>query len=251
MVAATADLLWRPIGSGPLRYLRNRGFLDGVLAANRVGFDPGPRHLARPRGFPYRGPGIVFPALEGHGRAIYYQLRYLDPARAGRKYDQPLAEIAPNPRVVSLVAAGPSPPGFLTVCEGYPDGLTAAHTDVDTAAVLGVGHASPDGADQLAAALLERYPNTGFAICFDADERTRPDKAATGRIAANRLAVRLAVRGALVARISPAPPHKDLNDWWRAEPDAVRRDLHGTCAVLADLQPSPPSLAVPPTEMTL
>ncbi len=244
-VARGAALLWQPIGSGARQHLSGRGFTDEVLHANRVGFDPGPRQLARPRGLPFRGPGIVYPALDPISRsAVYYQVRYLDPERAGRKYDQPAAALAPNPRLAAIRSTVPAPAGYLVVCEGFPDALTASQAGVAAIAVLGVSHASTDGAETLAQTLLERYPRTAFAICFDADDRgTRPGKPATGRIAAGRLADRLAQTGAIVARLEPAAPHKDLNDWWRADPVSVTRELSGTATVLVPVVPVGPDVA--------
>ncbi len=49
------------------RWLAERGLGEEVLRANRVGADPGPAALDRPRGLPRGGPAVVLPVL-GAGR---------------------------------------------------------------------------------------------------------------------------------------------------------------------------------------
>ena len=57
-----AGLLWRPVGARARAWLRERGLGDETaLRAHRVGFDPGPRVLARPSGFPSAEPMITVP----------------------------------------------------------------------------------------------------------------------------------------------------------------------------------------------
>jgi hypothetical protein len=236
LVRRAAELLWQPIGDGARRHLRARGFNDLLLHANRVGFDPGPRHLPRPDGLPRRGPGIVYPALQPTtNTAIYYQLRYLNPKRAGRKYDQPRAHLAPNPHFTAVRGVMTDPGGLVVVCEGFPDALTAAHAGLPAVAVLGVSHASSHGARALAEQLARSHPGVAFAVYFDADEHG--DRSATklsaGRIAAGHLAANLAEMGAMVARMLPPPGHKDLNEWWQHDPDAVTTELTGTALLLA------------------
>lgn len=250
LVRRTAELLWQPIALGARTVLHRRGFSEPMLRANRVGFDPGPRHLPRPRGLPYRGPGIVFPALDPSDRhTVYYQLRYLNPARTGRKYDQPSVSRAPNPRFAELIPTGPVVPGYLVVAEGFPDGYTATQAGTRTVAVLGTSHADPSGAGTLADVLIERYPATAFAIYFDADHRIRPDHPPAGRIAAKLLADELTQRGAAAGRHEPPAPHKDLNDWWHADPQALTSHLTATGRLLTTGEldaASPPN--GPPTE---
>jgi DNA primase len=243
-VARAAALLWQPIAQGARQHLHARGLTDPVLHSNRVGFDPGPDHLPRPDGLPRRGPGIVYPALRPRtGTAVYYQVRYLDPARAGRKYDQPIAGVAPNPQLATVrvpPTAPQAPPRRLViVCEGFPDALSVAHTGLTSVAVLGVSHAAPFRAQALAARLASDHPGAAFAVCFDADEQAgNPSKLPAGRIAAGRLAAQLASRGITVARLLPPPGCKDLNDWWRADPDALADQLTATCYLLAGDAPS-------------
>jgi DNA primase len=225
LVAQTAELLWQPAGDGARGHLLRRGLTEQVVRANRVGFDPGPRRLPRPRGLPYHGPGIVYPVLDRTGVAIYYQLRYLDPSIAAtRKYDQPVAELAPNPKLALIRAPTAPRPGPLVVCEGMPDALTAVHSGLPAVAVLGVAHAGADSAPALAALLAGTHPASAYLIAFDADP--------PGTTAAHRLAAHLALQGATVARVAPPPDTPDINAWWQAEPAALTRQLIATAQIL-------------------
>ncbi len=235
-VAQTAELLWQPAGEGARRHLLRRGLTEQVLRANRVGFDPGPRHLPRLKGLPYHGPGIVYPVLDPTGLAIYYQLRYLDPTTAAaRKYDQPIAELASNPKLARIRSHTTPRPGPLVVCEGIPDALSAAHTGLPAVAVLGVAHAGADSAPALAALLTSTHPASAYLVAFDADP--------PGTSAAHRLAAHLAVRGATVARVAPPLDTPDINAWWQADAAALTRQLTATAQILASGLP-PAGLAV-------
>jgi hypothetical protein len=239
LVAAAADLLWQPVGSGALRYLHNRGFTDPLLTANRVGFDPGPRQFPRPDGLPRQGPGIVFPVLhpDDH-RPVYYQLRYLSPTHR-RRYDQPAQNLAPNPKLAHLITDGPAHPAITVICEGFPDALTAAHNGLAAVALLGTGHASLTGTPALARRLADERPNSTFVICFDDDTAVKPDKAPTGQNAALRLADELAQRGQLVLNVQPPTGIKDLNAWWQHDPDTVRVALRSLPEALGIPFPTP------------
>ncbi|EIV91318.1 toprim domain-containing protein [Frankia sp. QA3] len=241
LVTAAADLLWQPVGSGALRYLHSRGFTDRLLAANRIGFDPGPRQLPRPDGLPHQGPGIVFPVLHTEERRpVYYQLRYLNPAHR-RRYDQPAQDLAPNPKLAHLITDGPAHPGITVICEGFPDALTAAHSGLAAVALLGTGHASPTGTPALARRLTDERPHSAFVICFDDDTAANPGKAPSGQNAALRLADELAQHGQLVLNIQPPAGIKDLNAWSQHDPDTVRaafRDLPKALGI-PTLTPSP------------
>jgi hypothetical protein len=236
LVARAAVLLWQPIGDGVRRYLLGRGLSEPVMRANRVGFDPGPRHLSRIAGLPRRGPAIVFPALHPEtGTAIYHQLRYLDPDRCGRKYDQPTSMIAPNPHLATVRTPALVPPTTLRlviVCEGFPDALSVACAGLPAVAVLGVSHAAPTAAEALATRVTAAHPDAAFAVCFDADEHSeRPGKRPAGRIAAGQLGAQLARRGATTARLLPPGGCKDLNEWWQADPAGLTRELSGTAGM--------------------
>jgi hypothetical protein len=246
LVAAAARLLWEPAGAPARAYLHGRGLADPVLAANRVGFDPGPGQLPRPAGLPRRGPGIVFPTFDpATGTVLHYQLRYLDPA-APRRYDQPRATLAANPTLALLNTPAGSPrPGLLAVCEGFPDALTAAQAGLAAAAVLGTGHASGPGADRLAHRLATTHPGAAFLLCFDDDTATDPGKLPAGRRAADQLATRLAGHGHLALTVMPPDGTKDLNAWWQRDPGAAGAVLLGTAAEFAPT-PAPALTAAPP-----
>jgi hypothetical protein len=240
LVDRAADLLWEPVGSFALRKLRARGLHDAVLRANRVGFDPGPGLLPRPEGLPYRSPGIVFPVLHPHtGTAVFYQLRSLSPRVATeRKFDQPIVELAPNPRLAAVrTPAGQAKSDVLVICEGFPDALTAAQAGLPAIALLGTGHANHDGVDSLAHRIVNDYPHPAYAVCLDADK--------AGQSAATQLSDSLAQQNATVARLLPPDDINDLNDWWHTDSDAVTRLLAGTSKLLTTPLPRPPQLPEP------
>ncbi len=241
LVDQAADLLWRPVGHGARRHLHARGLTDPILRANRIGFDPGPRHLPRPKGLPCRGPGIVYPALHPTGQAIYYQLRYLDPRTAAvRKYDQPDSSLATNPRLAAIRLPQPVSASVVVVCEGFPDALSVVHVGLPAVAVLGVSHAGAHTAATLARRLLDEHPAGLYLVAFDTDQ--------PGAVAATRLAAHLAHAGAAAARVAPPAPHQDLNACWQADPEHLSSHLTGSLATLAGSAGS--VLALPTGETT-
>jgi hypothetical protein len=201
-VQACARALWLPAGRPVLEYLHARGFADPILARNRVGADPGPRQLGRSAGLPSRGPGAVFPLLERKGQTLYCQTRYLDPARAGRRYDNPAAALAPNPRLGLILPPGDvHHPRLVVVCEGAPDALSAAQAGYRAAAIIGAALPDPT----LAQRLVEQSGPATFLVTFDADHH--------GQRGATRLRDLLArTPGAGPVRVF-SPPHGDLNAW--------------------------------------
>jgi hypothetical protein len=215
-VASAAELLWSPPGEGARHWLRSRGLSDAVLRANRVGYDPGPRGLRRPKGLPWRGSGIVLPILGPGEHAIWVQTRYLDPHGTGRKYDSVASDIAANPRVATIRAPKPPRPGVVILTEGIPDGLTVAHTCAQPVAVVGTGNTGPDVAQRLHAA----FPQADFVVAFDND--------IAGRTTGPKLGAHLAELGHLVIATTAPSPHNDLNDWWRADPDGLTEKIENT-----------------------
>src|SRR5262249_25884246 len=117
-VEACEQKLWSPDGAQHCAWLADRCIPESVLRENRVGADPGPQRLDRGEGLPRRGPAVVFPVLTPAVDPAYLQARYLDPDRAGRKYDNPAEAIAPLPRVAPVTTPWSGPrPGVLVVCE--------------------------------------------------------------------------------------------------------------------------------------
>lgn len=215
-VDTAAELLWGPSGEPGRSWLRQRGFSDEILRANRVGYDPGPRAFRRPRGLPRHGPGVVYPVLGPDGAAVYFQTRYLDPIAAGRdKYDNPWSGLASNPRVAVLrtPSANGAFEGLVVVTEGIPDGLVVAQTGARVAAVIGAGNHGPEVAPRIS----EAFPTGRFAIVWDADWG--------GRRGGCLLGVRLVELGRDVVLSAPPRSCNDVNDWWRHQPTALREAL--------------------------
>jgi len=211
-VAVAAQILWGTQGQLGRDWLHARALTDDVLHANRVGFDPGPRTFRRDRGLPWRGAGIVYPVLATDGTALYCQTRYLDPTAAGRdKYDNPTSALAANPRVAALRTPRPDPAleELVVVTEGIPDGLAVAHLGARVGAVIGAANHGPLVAHRLD--LL--FPAGSFLLLFDSDH--------AGRRGGALLGAHLAALDRRVVLGAPPAAHNDLNDWWKADPDAV------------------------------
>jgi hypothetical protein len=200
--------------------------------------------LPRPVGHPRSGPGIVFPVLHPDtGAPIYYQRRALSPHRAAdRKYDQPTAAAAPNPRLARVHPVNPAHAEVLAICEGFPDALTAAQAGTFSLAVLGVGLASSEGAPALVEQILRDHDFPAYAVCLDSD----PPALA----AATRIAHALAGHGRPVARLLPPTGRKDLNEWWQADPEAVRFQFIGARDLLVPQPSNVPHIDLTPLTST-
>jgi DNA primase len=210
-------LLWTPAGQPQRDWLAARGLGDDVLRVNRVGADPGRRHLPRPRGFPPGWPAVVLPALSPGGTIAYFQARYLDRPAGRGKYDNPAARHATNPGVAWLHPAGPMRPGVLVVTEGITDGLVATQAGFATVGALGAQHPGRRVADTIATTIHHspRLADVTVVICFDADDAGHRGQA--------RLAAALSERG--IPHRAATPPHGlDLTDWAQTQPH-WHRDL--------------------------
>lgn len=96
-VSVCEAALWSSRGEPARRWLTDvRALPSEVLRAHRVGFDPGPRVIARPDGVP-RSTGIVLPVLDTEGRAVFTQTRCLDVRGDRPRYLNCAARAAPNP----------------------------------------------------------------------------------------------------------------------------------------------------------
>lgn len=196
-VRQCAARLWRGSGSRVRDWLtEGRGLPADVLVANLVGADPGPGLQARPRGVPRRS-GAVFPVL-AEGRAVYSQLRRLNPGPGQPRYLSVSGSLAPKPTVaryrpIERRAA------LLVATEGPVDALAAAAAGFDAVALLGAGAAGPMAAEALAA---EGRP---VAIAMDADE--------AGRAASARLTSLLAERRCRSTVVAVPPDAGDLAGW--------------------------------------
>ncbi|MGI8709703.1 MAG: toprim domain-containing protein [Acidimicrobiales bacterium] len=200
-VAACERVLASPTGADIRWWLFSRGFSLPLLAANRVGADPGPQRLSRPKGLPRGGPGAVFPVLE-HREAVYAQLRCLDEDKL--RWTNPSAHIATSPHLASILLAGPPRrPDLLMVTEGMTDALTAADAGYPAVALLGVGLAD----EAMAKTLAQRWPDRQLVVAFDAG--------GPGRSGSRRLVALLAEQGAAKRTSALQLPRgvDDLNDW--------------------------------------
>ena len=199
-------------GSGAVgRWLAGRGLEQGVLRANRVGADPGPRDLPRPRGLPAGGVGAVFPVLDREGEAVGLQVRYLRPRRL--RYQSPSAAVVPSPPHLAVIRP-PVPPSdrqTVVVCEGMIDAMTVSQAGWRACAVLGVGRAG----GRVTHELVSRYPGRDLVVGFDSD--------AAGESGAARLIEGVNRAGGSARRLLVPPEHGDLNAWACAEKDFTER----------------------------
>lgn len=213
-VAACERHLWSGHGGRWRAWLAARGFSDTVLRANRVGADPGPLHVPRAPGLPRRGHAVVLPVLTVKRQPAYLQARYLDVERAGRKYDNPVDALAPNPRVALVHTPRASARGpALVVCEGLPDALTVATVGLHAAAVLGA--ALPDAA--VARRVAQLAGTRPVVIAFDNDPG--------GRRGADRLKELVAPLHRGPVMVLDLPSGADVNDWARRTGPSFAREL--------------------------
>lgn len=191
-------------------WLHKRGLDDEILAANRVGADPGHRLLPRQRGLPTGHPAAVFPALDRYGNITYFQARFLNPESAGQKYGNPTRRLAANPGLSwgqPVGVAGRDLP--LVATEGIPDSLIAARAGMRSVALLGSTASIQHVARELIHALDDGNAPRSVAVCFDADE--------AGRDGAARLIDRLESSGIDAVNVEP-PDGMDITDWASINP---------------------------------
>jgi hypothetical protein len=211
-VEACEKILWRPTGRPVLDWLHGRGFDDDLLRANRVGCDPGRDMMQRQRGLAYGGSiGAVFPALNEDGHVHYVQTRYLNPG-SGPKYDNPSAVLGTNPRVAwaSVFHAAIEMP--LLVCEGIPDGLTAAALGFRAVATLGSQSCDPSVIERIAAYAVRNHLRV--ELVSDNDE--------AGKRWALKLQDGLSNLGLTSMAHETPNAEADLNDWFvRSRTDQI------------------------------
>lgn len=200
-VAACESLLMAPNGAAVRRWLLGRGFSLPILAANRIGADPGARKLPRAKGLPRGGPGAVFPVLQDR-HAVYAQLRYLRPGQ--QRWVNPSGQVAPSPHLARVrLAQPPRRPDLLIVTEGMTDALTVADAGCPAVALLGVGLADR----RMALTLAQRWPIQHLVVAFDAGN--------SGRRASAQFVALLAEVGAANRTSVLELPRAvdDLNEW--------------------------------------
>lgn len=206
-VRACVEQLRKPSGAVARDWLADRQLNPEILDLNEVGYDPGPTRLRRPRGLPFRGPGIVLPTFDRNGSLVYAQTRYLDVEDAGRKYDNPSSIHATKPAL--------SWPRMLcddgrctVVCEGVIDALTVAGIRIRSVALLSASDAG-HGLTELAS--LEGQ----VVIATDPDE--------AGRAAGNSVLNSLMKVG--LESVRPLELPADVNDFARRHGDRFEEQL--------------------------
>lgn len=200
----------------PVRdWLHGRGIDDTTITANLIGADPGRTMMRRSRGLPYGAEiAATFPVYGPGGALTYVQARYLDPDSVGRKYDNPAAALAPNPRIAFPITAGASRRDVTLVCEGMPDAFTATQAGFPAVGLLGAQ--TPD--ESVAARVASHADNTDTQLVLVC----HPD--AGGRHVADVLAPLLDECGHRPVVVTP-PDGLDLNAWanrYPAWPDHIR-----------------------------
>lgn len=170
--ASCAQALFTADGRSHLAWLtRRRGLSEGVLRANQIGADLGPRRQPRPAGMPRVG-GIVLPVIH-EGAAVYAQIRIPHPRADGPRYLNPSGDLASNPRLARFRPAEREHREII-VTEGAIDALSANVAGFRSVAVLSAAYP-----DRLIAHELSRLPHP-LVLAFDQDD--------AGQAAADRLA---------------------------------------------------------------
>lgn len=215
-VAACERVLASPAGAEVQRWLISRGFSRAIMAANRVGADPGPHRLARPHGLPRGGSGAVFPVL-ADSQAAYVQVRYIDAGE--RRWANPSTLIASSPHLAALRMPGRARhPNVMVITEGMTDALTAADAGYPAIALLGVGLAD----EAVAKTIVQRWPDHRLVVAFDAG--------GPGHSGSERLVALLGGLGAAKRTFALGLPDgaEDLNDWRQAAGQRFGAQLDAT-----------------------
>ena len=167
---------WLETHSGRLgrQWLDARGYGADDIAAARVGFDPGPHRVPRPRGLPRLRPALVLPVMTAQGEVVFAQSRALNPASLG-KYFNPVARLegkaevaVPNPGIGWLQPA--EPPGRddpVVLCEGITDAIAARPAGFECGCVIGTGNAVRD---EVVGAVIAHAEGRPVVLCFDGDD---------------------------------------------------------------------------------
>jgi hypothetical protein len=131
------------------------------------------------------------------------QTRYLNPG-TGPKYDNPAATLATNPRLAWTKSVDAGVRDWLVVCEGIPDGLTAAAMGMHCVATLGSQSCDKSVVDRIAAhAFLNRL---SVELVSDNDD--------AGTLWAQRLQAGLSDVGVTSTNHVAPDAGRDLNDWF-------------------------------------
>jgi hypothetical protein len=238
-VTRCESTLASPAGAEVRHWLMRRGFSLPLLAANRVGADPGVHQMPRAKGLPRGGPGAVFPVLQDR-QAVYAQLRYLRPG--AYRYANPSAELAALPRIATVRLAGVvRQPDLVLITEGIPDALSAADAGCPAVALLGTGLVD----QAVANALVTRWPDKRLVVAFDAD--------APGARSSTQLSALLAAGGAHATATLRLPTGTgDLNEWRQSSGQRFADELRVRLDTMRPVEKGPgrppPGLRGPPME---
>lgn len=209
---ACERILWGPTGRPVREWLHGRGFTDELIAANRIGADPGRRMMPRRRGLPFgNSVAAVLPALDPDGQVQYLQARYLEPGD-GPKYDNPSGVLGSNPRLAWARPVEHNRSEVLIVCEGIPDALTAAGHGFRATAVL--GSQAPDHSVANRLRTFAERQGLELVAVVDNDE--------AGHAWGVRLSYLLEDAGRNLLVLEPPVPGTDLNLWVAQDPDWAR-----------------------------
>jgi hypothetical protein len=164
--------------------------------------------------------GAVLPVISG-GRALYAQIRVPRPRGDGRRYLNPTADLATNPRLARVRPANRQHEEVI-VTEGTIDALSAAAGGYRSVALL-----SATCGDEAVALALSRLPHP-LVLALDADD--------AGRTGAERLAALLDARQRPLTILDLGTG--DLNDAMRRATDwrgqlasAVERTRQGRLTI--------------------
>lgn len=234
-VAACESLLMAPAGAAVRRWLLGRGLSQPILAANRIGADPGGRELPRAKGLPHGGPGAVFPVLQDR-HAVYAQLRYLRPRQ--QRWVNPSVQVAPSPHLAQVrLAEPPRRPDLLIITEGMTDALTVADAGCPAVALLGVGLADK----RMALTVAQRWPVQQLVVAFDAGSSGR-------RASAQFVGLLAGVGAASRTSVLELPQAvDDLNEWRQVGYGRFRSQLGQALPRLRSLKQELGQTAPPPS----
>lgn len=210
------------------RWLDSHGITLEHAIASGVGYDPGPRALARPKWLPQYGPNVVLPVTDANGNATYLTARNLRPN--GPKYVNPQSSHATNP---TISIANHTSDGPMILTEGVADALLLTQHGHNAAALVGTGLAAQT---QWVEPLLAAANGKPIVLAFDNDQ--------AGHTATKQAAQHLTNAGTTPKVLGV--PGTDLGEWAKnSGTDFANQLTFGLSE--ARPAPKPPAPTVAPT----